>query len=85
MNKEKNLFEKMNDFKRFGFTLLALTAFLYLGAVMPIAGKTLVKTYSLISGTLVLIILSALCFLYSNKCRNILLESEEGQEYLQKK
>ncbi|MEK5390658.1 MULTISPECIES: YrhC family protein [Heyndrickxia] len=85
MNKEKNLFEKMNDFKRFGFTLLALTAFLYLGAVMPIAGKTLVKTYSLIGGTLVLIILSALCFLYSNKCRNILLESEEGQEYLQKK
>ncbi|KQL55418.1 hypothetical protein AN964_08135 [Heyndrickxia shackletonii] len=75
----------MNDFKRFGFTLLALTAFLYLGAVMPIAGKTLVKTYSLIGGTLVLIILSALCFLYSNKCRNILLESEEGQEYLQKK
>ncbi|MBB2481750.1 hypothetical protein H5P36_16335 [Bacillus sp. APMAM] len=85
MNKEKNLFEKMNDFKRFGFTLLALTAFLYLGAVMPIAGKTLVKTYSLIGGTLVLIILSAICFLYSNKCRNILLESEEGQEYLQKK
>ena len=84
MNKEKNLFEKMNDFKRFGFTLLALTAFLYLGAVMPIVGKTLVKTYSLIGGTLVLIILSALCFLYSNKCRNILLESEEGQEYLQK-
>lgn len=85
MNKEKKLYEKMNDFKRFGFTLLALTAFLYLGAVMPIAGKTLVKTYTLMGGTFVLIILSALSFIYSNKCRNLLLESEKGQEFLQRK
>ncbi|WP_349305566.1 YrhC family protein [Bacillus sp. FJAT-49736] len=82
MNKEKRLQGKMNDFKRYGFTLLALTAFLYLGVVMPIAGKTQEKTYILIGGTVVLLILSALCFLYSNKCRNLLLDSEEGQEYL---
>jgi len=85
VNKEKKLYGKMNDFKRYGFTLLALTAFLYLGVVMPIAGKTLMKTYTLIGGTFILIILSAICFLYSNKCRNRLLESEEGQEYLQNK
>jgi len=85
VNKEKKLYGKMNDFKRFGFTLLALTAFLYLGVVMPIAGKTLMKTYTLIGGTFILMILSAICFLFSNKCRNQLLESEEWQEYLQKK
>jgi hypothetical protein len=85
VNKAKQLHGKMNDFKRYGFTLLALTAFLYLGVVMPVAGKTLFKTYTLMAGTAVLIIASTLFFVYSNKCKKLLLECEEGQEFLQKK
>jgi hypothetical protein len=84
MNKEKNLYGKMNDFKRFGFMLLALTAFLYLGTVMPIAGKTDHKTNVLMLGTIVALAASAFFFYYSQRCKMVLLESEDGQNLLNK-
>jgi thiol:disulfide interchange protein len=84
MNKEKNLYGKMNDFKRFGFMLLALTAFLYLGTVMPIAGKTDHKTNVLMLGTIVVLGASAFFFYYSQRCKKVLLESEDGQNLLNK-
>ncbi|MGE8206158.1 YrhC family protein [Heyndrickxia sp. NPDC080065] len=85
VSKAKVLYEKMIDYKRYGFTLLALTTFLYLGAALPMDGRTLHKTYILMGGTAILIILSVSFFLLSNRCRTILLESEEGKEYLMKK
>ncbi|WP_213083706.1 YrhC family protein, partial [Heyndrickxia sporothermodurans] len=56
MDKAKSLFDKMNDYKRFGLSLIALSAFLYLGVVMPIDGKTVLKTYILMGGTISLLL-----------------------------
>jgi hypothetical protein len=59
---KKNLQDKINDFKRFGFTLLALSVFMYLGVVIPSETVTPVKTMTLMSGTVVLLGLSLIFF-----------------------
>lgn len=76
MNNAKFLYEKMNDYKRFGLTSLSLCSFLYLGAVIPMEGKTILKTYILMGGTGLLLLLSITFFSISSKCRKILNESE---------
>lgn len=40
LKKAKSMYVKMVDFKMYGIVLLAVTGFLYLGAVMPIEGKS---------------------------------------------
>ncbi|XXM73654.1 YrhC family protein [Lysinibacillus sphaericus] len=59
---KKNLQHKINDFKRFGFTLLALSVFMYLGVVIPSETVTPVKTLTLMSGTVVLLGFSLIFF-----------------------
>ncbi|MBL5769535.1 hypothetical protein HV453_00585 [Bacillus sporothermodurans] len=70
----------MNDYKRFGLSLIALSAFLYLGVVMPIDGKTVLKTYILMGGTISLLLIATVFFLISIQCKKILLEIEEKEE-----
>ncbi|MGE6259492.1 YrhC family protein [Heyndrickxia sporothermodurans] len=85
MSKAKILYEKMNDYKRFAVISLALSAFLYLGFVIPMDGRTINKTYTLMIGTVLLLAISVRFFIIANRCRKILLDSEEGQKYLTKK
>ncbi|QQZ10783.1 YrhC family protein [Heyndrickxia vini] len=80
MDKAKSLFGKMNDYKRFGFSLIALSTFLYLGVVMPIAGKTVMKAYILMGGTLILLLIATIFLFISIRCKKLLLELEEGKE-----
>lgn len=56
---DKNIFEqKRSDYRRFGFTLLYLSVFLYLGVLIPGISDTAVKLYSLMGMTMVLLIAS---------------------------
>ncbi|RLQ98140.1 YrhC family protein [Falsibacillus albus] len=81
----KKIYEKMMDYKRFAFILLALSAFLYAGVVIPAAGKTMVKEYLLMGSTAAVIIFAGVFFFQSTKLKKILAESEEGQQFLFKK
>ncbi|MEK5173355.1 YrhC family protein [Heyndrickxia sp. FSL W8-0496] len=85
MSKARVLYEKMVDFKRFGITSLALSSFLYLGVVLPLEDKTIIKTDLLMGGTVLLLLLSVYFLFQSNRYRKILLDSDEGEEYLMKK
>ncbi|MFD2679902.1 YrhC family protein [Bacillus seohaeanensis] len=64
---KKTLQKKIIDYKRFGFTLIALSTFLYLGVIIPAEGKTLVKIYMLMGGTVVMLGTSFLFFLKAIK------------------
>ncbi|WP_335869277.1 YrhC family protein [Bacillus sp. 2205SS5-2] len=55
---KKRLNEKIIDYKRFGFTLVALSVFLYLGVVLPTMGKTTIKIYTLMTFTTIFLSLS---------------------------
>jgi NhaP-type Na+/H+ or K+/H+ antiporter len=60
--KKRTIQQKMNDFKRFGFTLLALSVFMYLGVIIPTETVTPSKTITLMAGTVVLLGLSLIFF-----------------------
>ncbi|MDT9025423.1 MULTISPECIES: YrhC family protein [Rossellomorea] len=60
--KKRTIQQKMNDFKRFGFTLLALSVFMYLGVIIPTETVTPSKTITLMTGTVVLLGLSLIFF-----------------------
>jgi hypothetical protein len=74
---KKNLQHKINDFKRFGFTLLALSVFMYLGVVVPSETVTPVKTLTLMSGTVVLLGLSLIFFTKAIKYKKDLQSADE--------
>jgi hypothetical protein len=76
---KKTLQKKIIDYKRFGFTLIALSTFLYLGVIIPAEGKTLVKTYMLMGGTVVMLGTSFLFFLKAIKHKKQL-HSMENQK-----
>ncbi|MBE3570392.1 MAG: YrhC family protein [Bacillales bacterium] len=79
-NQYKKIKEKIIDFKRFGFTLMALSVFLYLGVVLPVEGKTEIQSKMLMAGTIVLIIGSLLFFYKAREYHNQLTEYEEDDE-----
>jgi hypothetical protein len=74
---KKNIQHKINDFKRFGFTLLALSVFMYLGVVIPSETVTPVKTMTLMSGTVVLLGLSLIFFTKAIKYKKDLQSADE--------
>ncbi|WP_175990946.1 YrhC family protein [Bacillus sp. Marseille-Q1617] len=76
LNKKK-LQDKMNDFKRYGFTLLALSVFMYLGVVIPSETVTEIKTMTLMSGTIVLLGLSLIFFTKAIKYKKDLQSVDE--------
>ncbi|GER66267.1 hypothetical protein BpJC7_04000 [Weizmannia acidilactici] len=85
MEKAKALYGKMVDFKLFGIILLAVTGFLYLGAVMPIEGKSELGTKILLVASAALVAISALFFTISRMYYQRLMKSEEGMQLLHRK
>ncbi|MDQ0216713.1 hypothetical protein J2S13_003197 [Oikeobacillus pervagus] len=75
----KRLTEKMVDYKRFAFTLIALSVFLYLGVVLPIDGRTDIKTYILMIGNILLLALSVIFFLASFMYKKRIQQFEENE------
>ena len=71
---------KINDYKQFGLVSLCVSVFLYLGAVVPAAGKTDMTPAGSIIGSIGFIALSAVCFAVSAKHKKILAEEDESSE-----
>ncbi|WP_409251451.1 YrhC family protein [Bacillus sp. SCS-153A] len=78
-NIKKNLNEKIIDYKRFAFVLVSVSVFLYLGAVLPVEEKTLLKTYVLMGGTVVMLGFSGLFFYQAAKLKKKLTDMDEEQ------
>lgn len=75
--KKRTIQQKMNDFKRFGFTLLALSVFMYLGVIIPTETVTPSKMITLMSGTVVLLGLSLIFFTKAIKYKKDLQSIDE--------
>ena len=71
---------KIKDYKQFAFISLCVSVFLYLGAVVPAAGKTDLTTAGSILGSLAFIALSAVFFAVSAKNKKLLAEEDESSE-----
>lgn len=82
MKRIKNLYGKMVDYKNYGFVLLAVSVFLYLGSVIPSGGKTIHDPFFYLGGTIIFLFFSAYFLKRSNYYRKLLLEDEEGQKYM---
>jgi hypothetical protein len=78
-NMKKNVNDKIIDYKRFAFVLVSLSVFLYLGAVLPLEEKTLLKTYMLMGGTVVLLGLSGVFFFQAARLKKKLAEMDDEQ------
>lgn len=78
LKKAKSMYVKMVDFKMYGIVLLAVTGFLYLGAVMPIEGKSELGTKILLVASSGFVAVSVLFFSISRAYHKRLLKSEEG-------
>jgi NhaP-type Na+/H+ or K+/H+ antiporter len=75
--KKRTIQQKMNDFKRFGFTLLALSVFMYLGVIIPTETVTPSKMITLMTGTVVLLGLSLIFFTKAIKYKKDLQSIDE--------
>lgn len=80
----KELYEKMVDFRQYGVILLAAGVFFYLGVIIPSNVKVMKDIYISAGASSGLLLFSVLFFSLSKSCRNKLIDSEEGQEYLMK-
>lgn len=74
---EKILRGKVEDYKRFAFVLLAVSGFLYFGAVIPTIEKTVFASVVLMVGTVILITSSTACLFYAKHCQKLLSELDE--------
>ena len=77
MTNKKTIQQKINDFKRFGFTLLALSVFMYLGVIIPSETVTSSKTVTLMTGTVVLLGFSLVFFTKAIKYKKELQSADE--------
>ncbi|MEI5905752.1 YrhC family protein [Bacillus spongiae] len=59
---KRKLTEKLIDYKRFAYTLVAVSVFLYLGVVLPTAGKTPFKEHTLMVFTALFLVGSCYFF-----------------------
>ncbi|CAM3817997.1 YrhC family protein [Mesobacillus zeae] len=80
----KKIYEKMVDYRQFGVVLLAAGSFFFMGLIIPFE-KTAGDLNLVAGASLGFLLLSALLLTLSKGCRNKLVETEEGQEYLMKK
>lgn len=75
-NKEKQLYEKMVDYKRYGVSLLAVGTFFYLGVVIPTEIKIMKDMY-LMMGTSTMFLSGSIWFLLKSKqAKDKLIEME---------
>ncbi|MBW3111939.1 MULTISPECIES: YrhC family protein [Bacillaceae] len=77
MDNKKTIQHKIIDFKRFGFTLLALSVFMYLGVIIPTVAATPGKMVPLMTGTVVLLGLSLYFFTKAIKYKKDLQSADE--------
>ncbi|WP_321172042.1 YrhC family protein [Mesobacillus boroniphilus] len=81
----KQLYDKMLDFKQYAIVLLAVGVFFYLGTIIPSETKVMTDIYIATGASVSFLAGSVSFFSISNKLRNQLIETEEGQELLMKK
>jgi|tagenome__1003787_1003787.scaffolds.fasta_scaffold19526587_1 hypothetical protein len=85
MKKAKQYYEKMTDFKQYARVMLAISAFFYLGVVIPTIEKSQ-DALVLMMGVTTIFLAGSILFLIQSKIYyKKLLEMDEGQEYLTKK
>ncbi|RFU71640.1 hypothetical protein D0469_00595 [Peribacillus saganii] len=65
------------DYKRFGFSLLFVGVFFYLGSVIPKEGKTMLDTYAMMGTTCLMLVVSAIFFSLSIKYKKLRSEIKE--------
>jgi hypothetical protein len=80
----KQLYEKMVDYRQYGVILLAAGVFFYLGVIIPSEVKVMKDIYISAGASAGFLLFSVLFLSLSRSCRNKLIDSEEGQEYLMK-
>jgi NhaP-type Na+/H+ or K+/H+ antiporter len=74
---KKTIQQKIVDFKRFGFTLLALSVFMYLGVIIPTETVTPGKIITLMTGTVILLGMSLFFFTKAIKYKKDLQSADE--------
>ncbi|WP_201713568.1 YrhC family protein [Rossellomorea arthrocnemi] len=77
MENKKTIQQKIVDFKRFGFTLLALSVFMYLGVIIPTETVTPGKIITLMTGTVILLGMSLFFFTKAIKYKKDLQSADE--------
>ncbi|WP_071395847.1 YrhC family protein [Bacillus tuaregi] len=82
MQKVKEYYDKMVDFKQYAKVLLAISAFFYLGVLIPTVEKNQFEIVVMMVITTVFLAGSVLFLMRSKSYYKKLLESEEGQEFL---
>ncbi|MCQ6273598.1 hypothetical protein JMM81_01235 [Bacillus sp. V3B] len=85
MKKAKQYYEKMTDFKQYARVMLAISAFFYLGVVIPTIEKSEADLMLMMGVTAIFLAGSILFLLQSKIYYKKLLEMDEGQDYLIKK
>jgi len=85
MQKAKRYYEKMVDYKQFARVMIALSAFLYLGVIIPTVEKNQTDLIIMMTVTTIFLIGSILFLIRSKSYHQKLLNMEEGQEFLIKK
>jgi len=85
MQKAKQYYEKMVDFKQYARVMIAISAFLYLGVVIPSVEKNQTDLILMMVITTVFLLGSILFLIGSKSYYKKLLDMEEGKEFLIKK
>jgi YrhC-like protein len=66
---EKELQKKMADYQRFGFILLAVSTFFYLGLVLPVEDKNFIQSITLGIASITCLGFTALMYNVVRKCK----------------
>jgi hypothetical protein len=85
MQRLKTYYEKMLDFKCYGIVLLCASIFFYLGVVIPTVAESQTELTWMMYGSLIFLTGSFFFLSLSKSYRYKLLETEEGEEYLQQR
>ena len=85
MQKAKQYYEKMIDYKQFSRVMIAISAFLYLGVIIPSVEKNQTDLMMMMTVTTIFLVGSILFLIRSKSYYKRLLDMEEGQELLNKK
>ncbi len=75
--KAKQLQNKITDYSRFAFILLAVSVFLYIGVLLPNGDKTMIQMYTIMGTTVLFLGLSFTFFRIVNKYKKELNELEQ--------
>ena len=85
MQKAKQYYEKMVDYKQYAKVMLAISAFFYLGVIIPTIEKSQQDLIMLMSVTTVLLGGAIIFLILSKSYYKRLAEMDEGQDFLMKK